>query len=292
MDDTLPRDDNFDDALSAQFEDVEPDIDPSTDVETPDGNDVDLDAPDPAEPTVEPASETITFGDKSYNVDDVRGVINWVENLTPEQMARMQDALYERSVQQADPQPAVDQPQGYTLDPDETLDPRLAQYVEQRFGQVEEYLRHLTAATWEQRQIEASRQETQLVEALHEARTGVAERLGLDDADLAALTTATEQAGIVAFLSQRDGMSNPRAVFEEALETVYWSTPEFRQRAMTVTAEAAAEEAASLAQKKARAGSLSSKGATAPRSKSSVPMSSDEAFAAMVNELAKDLSEN
>jgi hypothetical protein len=274
VDELLPQDE----ALEAHFEQADEAIETPPVAEEPAAE---FEAPE--------APATIEFGDRSYNVEDVRGVIDWVENLTPDQMARVQEALY---VQQQQPvqQPVPQQPQ-YGLDPDETLDPRLAQYVEQRFGQVETYLDQLTRATYEQRQLEAARQEAQLADALAEARSGVAERLGLNDDDLSRLTRATEDAGIVAFLAQKNGLGNPRSVFEQALETVYWATPEFREQAMSLTAEQAAGEAATLAQKKARAGSLSSKGATAPRTKSAAPLNPEEAFAAMVNELAKDLAE-
>lgn len=281
MDELLPQDE----AVEAHFEQVDDPV-----AELPAEETIVEETP-AEEPTAPSSPPTVDLGDRSYNVEDVRGVIDWVENLTPEQMARVQEALYAQPAQQyAEPvqQPA---PQGYGLDPEETLDPRLAQYVEQRFGQVEDYLQRLTAATYEQRQIEASRQEAQLADALSEARSGVAERLGLSDEDLSALTRATEQTGIVAFLAQKNGMGNPRGVFEQALETVYWATPEFREKAMSVTAEQAAEEAMSLAKKKSRAGSLSSKGATAPRTKTTAPLNPEEAFAAMVNELAKDLAE-
>lgn len=280
MDESLPRDDE----LEAQFQPVDELVDQPVDVV----DDQPVDEPVDVEPDVEPPA-TIELGSRSYSVDEIRGVVDWVENLTPDQMARIQQALYQQPAPQ---QPPTDPAVSNRIDPDEVLDPRLAEYVEQRFGRVEEYLERLTSATLQQRQIEASRQEAQLADALSEARSGVAERLGLNDDDLAALTTATEQAGIVAFLAQKHGMNNPRNVFEEALETVYWSTPEFREKAMNVTAEAAADEAAALAKKKSRAGSLSSKGATAPRTKSVTPPNAEEAFAAMVNELAKDLSES
>jgi hypothetical protein len=276
MDELLPQDE----ALEAHFEQTEEPIEAPPVAEEPAAE---FEAPEAPE-----TPATIEFGDRSYNVEDVRGVIDWVENLTPDQMARVQEALYVQ--QQPVQQPVPQQPQ-YGLDPDETLDPRLAQYVEQRFGQVETYLDQLTRATYEQRQLEAARQEAQLADALAEARSGVAERLGLSDDDLSRLTRATEDAGIVAFLAQKNGLGNPRSVFEQALETVYWATPEFREQAMSVTAEQAAEQASTLAQKKARAGSLSSKGATAPRTKSAAPLNPEEAFAAMVNELAKDLAE-
>jgi len=108
---------------------------------------------------------------------------------------------------------------------------------------------------------------------------------------MAALEQATERSNYVGYLAQQHGLTNPRQVFEDAMETIFYATPEFRDRITQDTVNSAVADAAKLASKKAKAGSLSGRGGAAPKPTPEAPANDKERFNAIVGLLKADMAE-
>jgi len=225
---------------------------------------------------------SLYLGGQEFSRTDVEQLVTWAAGLSAEEMQRIEYAL----AHQQEETPVVDSPPEFDME--DVLDPELAKYVNQQFQSLNEEIASLREAQMSQIQIEQTRERQLLESAFEEARTGVAEKLGLSQSDAESLIERTNQSGIVTFLSQQKGLGAPVALFAEALETTYWATPEFRERSLTKQAEVVASEQRDLDAKKARASSVSGTSATASRSKSN-PQTSDERFSAMVQEIAQEI---
>jgi len=232
-------------------------------------------------------ADPYSFGGRTYTREDVEGVVAWVSSLTPEQMVAIERALNPEPV--AEQPPATPPPAPITED-EEIIDGRLAQYVDERFSQVSDQLDAISRAAEQQQALEAQRQEQILAEALTEARQGTKEKFGLSDEDMAALEEATTRSNYVGYLAQQRGLANPRAVFEEAMETVFYATPEFRERVTQDQVNKAIADAANLQSKKSKAGSLAGRGGAAPKpSSDGGPKTPQQHMSAIVDLLKKDM---
>jgi len=258
----------------------EPTDEPSTPEDTPP-------VEEPEElPSAATAPEVFEFAGRKFLKDDIEATLDWVTSLTPEQMARVQEALAPEP--EAPATPAIPE-----LPADEIIDPKLAEYVQQTYGTLASELQALREYQAQQAQLEQERRTAELRDALQHARTGTMDKFGLSDTDLAALEQRAAEAQIVPYLMNQGGRSY-QEVFSEALETTYWMTPEFRERALNQSiseaSERAAEEARKITERKANAASLSGGGAAASRTKAP-PKTADEKFNAMVDEIATRMAE-
>lgn len=271
----------------AEPEDEAPAEEPEVAVEEASG-DAPIPSPEPPPAPIDP--DVFEFAGRKYLKGDVEATLDWVSNLSPADMAKIQAVLAEE--QEAQFAPAVDAP---VLDPDEIIDPKLAEYVQATYGNLQSELASLREYQAQQAAVAQREQEARVQDALTEARQGTLEKFGLTPTELEALIQTTTQSGIVGFLSQQKGMSNPRAIFEEAFEQTYWMTPEFRERALNQSVEEATEAAATqardIATKKARAGALTGGGAAAPRSAKPAPKTNEDKFNAMVDEIAQGMAQ-
>lgn len=274
-----------DEAPAEESETVAPiDEEPEVAVEEASG-DAPIPSPEPPPAPIDP--DVFEFAGRKYLKGDVEATLDWVSNLSPADMAKIQEVL---AAEEAGVAPVAP-----VLDPDEIIDPKLAEYVQATYGSLQSELDSLRAYQAEQAAVAQREQEARVQDALTEARQGTLEKFGLTNAELEALIQTTTQSGIVGFLSQQKGMSNPRAIFEEAFEQTYWMTPEFRERALNQSVEEATEAAATqardIATKKARAGALTGGGAAAPRSAKPAPKTNEDKFNAMVDEIAQGMAQ-
>jgi len=240
---------------------------------------------DPAASSSPP--ETYTIAGQEIPAAQIEQLVGWANSLSAEDYQKIQAALYgpeaPASEPEPDPTPAVPQ-----LDLSDVLDPKLAEYVQTTFGALSAEVESLRAAQAQQFQVEQAREQELMMQAWDEARTGVIDRLGLTQEDFDLLTTRVEQSGLVPYYAQQAGLS-PKATFEKALETVYWSDEEFRARAIANATATASAEATSLSDKKHRASAAAGKGTNASRARKE-PTTKEERYADMVTQIAAELA--
>jgi hypothetical protein len=254
------------------------------------------------DPTADPRTATIEIGGTTYLLSDVQAQLEWARSLTPDQAARVATALTDPSPQVAPPaepaQPAAASPQ---FDPDEFVDPQLAQYVQQQLAERDDEIARLRQIEEQRANIEFADQQTRIEQSWQVTQSTVAEQYGLSDIEMSALTSTMERSGIVAFLAQRDGIADPEALFRTAYEQTYWTTPEFRDRAIQATAQQTANEAAQRAaeatqaqqDRKTRAAALTGGGGTPPsRQPAPAPSSSQDRLAALAEGIRQGMSTN
>lgn len=236
----------------------------------------------------EPVTDnSLYFGGQSFARQDVEQLVTWAAGLSPDQLQLIDYAL-RNGLDPVEPEPVVEDTAPQMISVEDALDPELALYVNEQFAALNDEIATLRETQMSQVEIEQARERQMLEAAFEEARTGVAERLGLSDDDAQALIERTNQSGIVTFLAQQNGLNAPVDLFSQALETTYWSTPEFRERSLAQQAEVAATEQRDLDAKKKRAASVGGTAASASRTKSE-PKTHDERFSAMVAEIAQEI---
>lgn len=275
----------FGDAGGGDEEPVEEPVEELSD-EEPVGDESDEhDVPDP-EP-VAADDDSLYFAGQPFARQDVEQLVTWAAGLSPDQLQLIDYAL-RNGIDLSDPEPVVEDTAPQMISVEDALDPELALYVNEQFRTLNDEIASLREAQSSQFEVEQARERQMLEAAFDEARTGVAERLGLSEQDADALIARTNETGIVTFLAQQQGLAAPVDLFSQALETTYWATPEFRERSLTKQAEVAATEQRDLDAKKSRAASVGGTSASASRSKSE-PRTHDERFSAMVAEIAQEI---
>lgn len=241
-------------------------------------------APDP-EPTPEP-SPYVEFAGRQYPVDQVGQLIAWAESLTAEQWAALQGQQPE-----PDPEPTIARPAE-----DEIVDPALASYVEQKFAELEQ-----RQALFEQQQQAAQAQlaaqrDAELNAAVDQARRGVAEKYGLTDIEAQRLLeVANNTPAAIATVQTADLNSDPVGTFTQALETAYWITPEFRDRAIQSQATTLAAELgvqSQLEERKQLQSGLVGQGAATPRVTTPAPQTDEEHLAEAIRLARESMNAN
>jgi hypothetical protein len=287
----------FEDPLA---EDVSPDtvdeggVDPEAGDDTPPAPVAEDDEGEGA-PAEEPAPEpiaadtppVINIGGAAYRTEDIEGLVQWVSSLSPEQLALLQT--------QAEPEP---QPTAADLLPpeDELVDPRLAQWTAQQLSGVEQKLDILLEQQRQQQQFIAAQREAELHAALDTARRGVQEQYGLTDAEAEKLLEVAGKNPVATAAVQNGDMNtDPAGTFRAALETTYWITPEFRDRAIeqrvtTQVAELQVNNA--LEERKALNQSLVGQGAATPRATTPAPQTPQEHEAEALRLLRESMNAN
>lgn len=232
-----------------------------------------------------PQAGTVEIGGQLYRADDVASLIQYVEQLPPEKQALL--------FGQPEPEP---DPRLAPPPEDEIVDPRLAAYVQNNFSQIETKLDAVLQQQQLQQQALARQQEAELHSALDTARRGVAEAHGLTDAEAQRLLEVANQLPAAAAAVQNyDMAASPVEAFQAALETAYWLTPEFRDRAIqsqvtTQVAELGIQN--SLSERRELNQSLVGSGAAAPRAQAPKPSTPEEHMAAAVDLVKESLSSN
>jgi hypothetical protein len=287
-------------------ETVEPDVDPDDDGFDDDDDDDGFDDDEPvADPTPEPVAATtgdvLEFGGRSYLRSDVEAQLAWASGLTPEQVARIAQAIeYDQQApqqqQQQAPQPQPQPVQGFDIE--DTVDPDLARYMEGQFATQQAEIEQLKAQQYAVYQQEQAREEQVLTESFMVKRQEIADRYQLSELEVQALTTTMENSNIITFLAEQMGIANPDALFDRAYEQTYWTVPAFRDRTIqSETAhavEAEREQTQKVADRKARAGALTGGGGGTPSSlkpAAPVPATAADRQKMLVDGFAKAMAE-
>lgn len=227
----------------------------------------------------------VNIDGQMYRAEDVAQLIGYIENLSPEKQA----LLF------GQPEPVVD-PRTVLPPEDEIVDPRLAEYVQTNFSQIETKLDAVLAQQQAQQQLLAQQQQAELNAALDTARRGVAEAHGLSDAEAQRLLEIANQMPEAAAAVQNANLTaDPVGAFRSALETTYWLTPEFRDRAIEDQVTTRAAELgvqASLDERRQLNQSLVGSGAAAPRAHAPKPSTPEEHTAAAIDLVRESLSNN
>lgn len=215
------------------------------------------DPSDPTDPSTPPAPsagpDTIEIGGELYNRADVEAQLAWASSLTPEQVNAIANAL---SPQQANStQPNSTQPNSTaptspapSFDPDDSIDPNLARYVNERLAAQQAEIAELAQYREQVQQAQQSQRVQNLTDGYQRARAELTQRYGFTDDDVSVLEAQMEQTQIVAAYAQRT--SDPVELFTRAYEDTLWTTPAFRKQMIAEQArreaveQAAAEQAA------------------------------------------------
>lgn len=257
-------------------------VDPST------GHAGDDASPEPESTAPAAATEpagVVEIDGQLYRAQDVADLIGYVSQLPPDKQA----ILF------GQPEPEVD-PRTVLPAEEELVDPALAQWTDSRFQSLEQKLDIIAQQNAAMQQAVAKQQDAELNAALDQARRGVAEAHGLTDAEATRLLeVANNNPAAAAAVQNYDMNTNPVEAFQAALETAYWLTPEFRDRAIQdqvtsqvaeLTVENAVSERRNLNQ------SLVGSGAAAPRAQAPKPSTPEEHMAAAADLVRESLSNN
>ena len=244
----------------------------------------------PAPESTAPAAATepagvVEIDGQLYRAQDVADLIGYVSQLPPDKQA----ILF------GQPEPEQD-PRTVLPAEEELVDPALAQWTDSRFQSLEQKLDIIAQQNAAMQQAVAKQQEAELNAALDQARRGVAEAHGLTDEEATRLLeVANKNPAAAAAVQNYDMNANPVEAFQAALETAYWLTPEFRDRAIQdqvtsqvaeLTVENAVSERRNLNQ------SLVGSGAAAPRAQAPKPQTPEEHMAAAADLVRESLSNN
>ena len=301
--------DAFNDLGPDEPDDTEPEVDPVDDGFNDDDDDDGFDDDDePVEPVEDPTPEPVAastgdvleFGGRSYLRSDVEAQLAWASGLTPEQVARIAQAIeYDQQApqqQQQAPQPQPQPVQGFDIE--DTVDPDLARYMSEQFATQQAEIEQLKAQQYAVYQQEQAREELTLTESFVVKRQEIADRYQLSELEVQALTTTMENSNIITFLAEQMGIADPDALFDRAYEQTYWTVPAFRDRTIqsqTANAvEAEREQTQKVADRKARAGALTGGGGGTPSSlkpAAPVPATAADRQKMLVDGFAKAMAE-
>ena len=286
--------------------DAEPEVDPVDDGFTDDDDDGFDDDDDDDEPVEDPTpppvaastGDVLEFGGRSYLRSDVEAQLAWASGLTPEQVARIAQAIeYDQQAPQQQQQAPQPQPvQGFDIE--DTVDPDLARYMSEQFATQQAEIEQLKAQQYAVYQQEQAREEQTLTESFTVKRQEIADRYQLSELEVQALTTTMENSNIITFLAEQMGIADPDALFDRAYEQTYWTVPAFRDRTIqsqTADAvEAEREQTQKVADRKARAGALTGGGGGTPSSlkpAAPVPATAADRQKMLVDGFAKAMAE-
>ncbi len=232
----------------------------------------------------EPAG-VVEIDGQLYRAQDVADLIGYVSQLPPDKQA----ILFGQQEPEQDPRTVLPTEE-------ELVDPALAQWTDSRFQSLEQKLDIIAQQNAAMQQAVAKQQEAELNAALDQARRGVAEAHGLTDAEAQRLLeVANKNPAAAAAVQNYDMNANPVEAFQAALETAYWLTPEFRDRAIqdqvtTQVAELGVQ--AAVSERRELNQSLVGSGAAAPRAQAPKPQTPEEHMAAAADLVRESLSNN
>lgn len=241
----------------------------------------------PIDPYASPAPastpESIDFFGVQLTRDEatqLAQLYQWATSLTPEQTAAID--LAQRQAVQQQAQPPAAQP---LLD-EEDDDPRYAE-LRSHIERLEQQVASTHDATAAQ-QVQAAAQ--YYAPFAERAAGDIAEQFGLTEADM--LSARQKLVGAPELLeriaTQTGG--DPYATYKAAFETVVWTDPQLRERAVQQQAAAAQQQQQQIAQQKAKAGALAGSGGTVPRSPST-PTTQVDRQRAIVDELRSSMQQ-
>lgn len=267
----------------------EPPADPATsELETPADPEP---APAPA-PASEPApvDDLIQFQGATYRKADVEAVISWVESLTPEQVAALNNPAAATPpgapAPTAAPEPAAD---GL---PEDVVDPQLADWTARQIAAVNERLESIQRSEEQRARQEAQLAEAAFAQAFDEARAATRDQFGLTETETDLLLQTAAQTNAVGFISNQNPNLENKELLEAAFEATFWNTPAFRDKAVTAkVAEATGniQVDAQIAERKNNNSSIVGSGAVTPRQQRPKPQTTEDHHQAAVDLVAEAL---
>jgi hypothetical protein len=184
------------------------------------------------------------------------------------------------------------------LNPNEFLDPQLAQYVQQVTAQqnavIAQQQQMLANYQEQQQQIAQTQYQQEQQRMLQQVEIGQAEfseahpDFTAQEIDLIATQAAALQ--IVPTLMARNG-GNAIAATKEALETAMWATPQFREKVIQSQVDQYAQTVEQTSEKKRKASALAGSSGSVPRTAPAQrPMTKAEREQAMIREVAEAMN--
>lgn len=184
------------------------------------------------------------------------------------------------------------------VNPNEFLDPQLAQYVQQVTAQqnavIAQQQQMLADYQAQQQQIAQAQYEQEQSRMLQQVEMGQAQfaeahpNFTAQEIDLIASQAAALQ--IVPTLMARNG-GNAAAATQEALETAMWATPAFREKVIQSQVDQYAQTVEQTAEKKRKASALAGSSGSVPRTAPAQrPMTKAEREQAMIREVAEAMN--
>jgi len=189
-------------------------------------------------------------------------------------------------------------PETPRVDPNDFLDPQLAQYVQQITAQqnavIAQQQQMLADYQAQQQQIAQSQYQQEHQRMLQQVEVGQNQFAELhpnftaQEIDFIASQAAALQ--IVPTLMARNG-GNAAAATQEALETAMWSTPAFREKAIQSQVDQYAQTVEQTSEKKRKASALAGSSGSVPRTAPAQrPMTKAEREQAMIREVAEAMN--
>ncbi len=271
-----------------------PDPDASGDGGTPD----DLAAAGAGEPVEgggttdgpdQPSAPAFTLNGQDFSPQDLEtaiGVAGWFNRLNPAQISQI-DALMSGQYVLTPTTQASASPPSETAAPvddgEDWLDPRAAQEINRLRDEINGLKSSLTPVVESQQQTQRQQIET----AIGAASTAYAAERSLTPEEIARLQGSVSQSGIYPTFYQRTG-GNAELAMRQALDTVYYTTPEFRDREVKAQVDAQLQQLSQTQRdeqkKQQQLSALSSTGGTVPR-REPRPSTPQDIQAAMVQEI-------
>lgn len=267
----------------------------------------------PTEPTPSPAPspapspdpESYTIGDRTLTADQAREalhVYDWAQGLTPDHVAVI-DAVFSGDyvVVPRDQAPPPSQPGTSPVPPSgasgggggdeidlDALDPDTRAYIERQRAQIEQYVQQATQPLI---QANAQQHQQQVIAQLDQGAQTFMQRMNLTEQDIGTLQQRVAETGILPGIASRH-RNNLSAAMEEALEAAYWTTPQYRDRAIAAQTEAQLaadrQRATEDAKRQRKASSLTGSAGSVPRTQP--PATKQDRDKAMVGDIAAAMS--
>lgn len=215
-------------------------------------------------------------------------VQNDLQNMTPQQRAAVEQALYGQAQAGIAPTPPGTPPAA--TDPwDETIDPTIIdQRVQQYLAPVQQELQQTRAMLQQQAQESAAQAQARIVQEIEAGREAIQKQYNLTDEDTERFVGAVADTGIFnGFYSKHQ---NGTEAMKAAMEHALWADPGFRYVQQQRAQMSARVQEADDSQRRRKAGALAGGGGTVPRDEP-VPTTPADRKAAMVTELQQAMNQ-
>ncbi len=244
--------------------------------------------------TAQPPAPAFTLNGQDFSPQDLEtaiGVAGWFNRLNPAQVQSI-DALLSGQYVLTPTTQASASPPPETVAPvddgEDWLDPRAAQEIARLRTELDGIKSSLTPVVESQQQT----QRQQIEAAIGSASTAYATERELTDQDMAKLQAAVSQSGIYPTFYQRTG-GDAALAMRQALDTVFYTTPEFRDREVKAQVDAQLQQLSQTQRdeqkKQQQLSALSSTGGTVPR-REPRPSTPQDKHRAMVDELNRHMN--
>lgn len=213
-------------------------------------------------------------------------VQNDLQNMTPQQRAAVEQALYGQAQAGVAPTPVP----GTPPDPwDDTIDPAIIdQRVQQYLAPVQQELQQTRAMLQQQAQESAAQAQARVVQEIEAGRAAVQQQYNLTDEDTERFVANVADTGIFNGFYSKHG--NGTEAMKAAMEHALWADPGFRYVQQQRSQQQARVQEADDSQRRRKAGALAGGSGTVPRDEP-VLTTPDGRKAAMVTELQQALDQ-